>query len=255
MDSEMHEHAAHTIWFREFYMEVISLKRLIQSEKPHPGMIRGKTGDEKDESGPEALIETVSKRLLHQLEKQELTFIQGVSEGYVYELYKSTQFVMAALADEVFLQFEWVGREEWKSRLLETKLFKTSAAGGLFFQKLDALLQQRDPIYVGQAQVYLMALGLGFQGKYRGEEQGTAKLSHYRRELFTMIFDQRPDFVESSQELCPQTYSYCLEEGAGLDLLHPRRWLIFLGFLVLGMTLVSVGFWEALISDFEGMTY
>ena len=247
----MHEHAAHTTWFREFYIEVINLKRLIQSEKNQPEMFRAKTDDEKAESGSKALVETVSKRLLHHLEKQELTFNQGVSEGYAYEHYKSTQFVMAALADEIFLQMEWVGREDWQSRLLETKLFKTSAAGGLFFQKLDMLLKQRDSVNLEQAQVYLMALSLGFQGKYRGEEQGSNKLSYYRQELFTMIFDQKSGLVESSQELCPQAYACCLDEGMGLNLLHPRKWLILLGFLVLGMTLVSFGAWESLIFDFE----
>jgi len=251
MDSVMHEHAAHTTWFREFYIEVINLKRLIQSEKNQPEMFRAKTDDEKAESGSKALVETVSKRLLHQLEKQELTFNQGVSEGYAYERYKSTQFVMAALADEIFLQMDWVGREDWKSRLLETKLFKTSAAGNLFFQKLDFLLQQRDPIYLEQAQVFLMALGLGFQGKYRDEEQGPARLAHYRQELFTMIFGQKPDFGERSQELCPQAYSYCLKEGMGLKLLYPRMWLILLGFLVLGMAFLSFWAWEVLIFQLE----
>lgn len=255
MDSVMHEHAAHTIWFREFYIEVISLKRLIQSEGRSLEMIRKETNDEKEESGPEALIGTVSKRLLYQLEKHELALTQGDSGGYAYDLYKSTQFVMAALADEIFLQLEWVGREKWKSRLLETKLYKTSSAGGLFFQKIDTLLQQRDSVNLEQAQIYLMALGLGFQGRYRGEEQGAAKLSHYRRELFVMIFGQKSGLDERSQELCPQSYDYCLTEGMGLNLLHPRRWLIFLGILVLGMTLLSVGLWEALVFGLKGSIY
>ena len=245
----MYKHAAHTAWFHEFYMEVIRLRRLIGK---NPEAILTKTADSKDESAPEKLVETVAKRLLHHLERQELTFTQrGSEEGYIHELYKLTQFVMAALADEIFLQMDWVGREDWKSRLLETKLFKTCAAGELFFQKLDFLLQQRDPIYLEQAQVYLMALGLGFQGKYRDEEQGPARLAHYRQELYTMIFDQRPDFGERSQELCPQTYSYCLGEGMGLKLLHPRRWLVLLGFLVLGLAFVSFGVWEVLIFDLE----
>lgn len=236
--------------FREFYGEIISLKKLIQSETLDPERAPAKTIDKTDDTESELLVNIVWKRLFHRLEQQELAVSQGVGE-FSYELYKSAQFVMAALADEIFLEIDWEGREIWQSRLLETKLFQTSAAGGLFFKKLDTLLQHRDPVHLELAKVYLMALALGFRGKYRGEEEETAQLAYYRQELFTFIFRHSPELDDESKKFCRQAYSHSLEEGLGLKLDHPKKWVVLLIALILGMTFLSHGTWIYLTQEPE----
>ena len=250
MDNAMYGGTTLMTQFREFYGEIISLKKLIQSGTWEPESALTETTRERDRPESELLVNIIWKRLLHHLEQQELAVSRGAGE-YVYELYKSAQFVMAALADEIFLQMDWEGRKAWQSKLLETKLFQTSAAGGLFFQKLGTLLQHRDPIHLELAKVYLMALALGFQGKYRGEEQESTQLTYYRRELFSFIFRHSPELGDESKQFCPQAYSHSLEEGLGLKLAHPKRWVFLLIALILGMTFLSHGTWVYLTQEPE----
>ena len=90
---------------------------------------------------------------------------------YGSEFYREAQYVMAALADEVFLQLDWEGRNYWLSNLIESQIFQTHISGELFFQRLDRILQERDPALRELAAVYFMALSMGFRGRYRGTKR------------------------------------------------------------------------------------
>ena len=110
--------------FREFYEEIVSLKTLVKSGVMHLGKTETKEVEGKVESFDVDLqVDTVWKRLLSLLEKQEHAVNRAAGEE-VYGLYKASQFVMVALADEVFLELDWQGQEVWQSRLLETRFFK-----------------------------------------------------------------------------------------------------------------------------------
>src|SRR5947209_3942754 len=88
----------------------------------------------------------VWQRLVSLFERQEA---QAWRYGGTYgaEFYKEAQYVMVALADEIFLNTQWEGQRFWVSNLLESKIFRTHVAGELFFQRLDRLLVDRDPVF------------------------------------------------------------------------------------------------------------
>ncbi len=258
--------------FREFYHEVIRLKQQIAStgwmaspspvavaaveqpamavaEAPVGDDAAGETGTENTEiDEPENVANQVWQRLLYLLERQEISANRFGGE-YVRELYKDAQFVMAALADETFLQLNWEGRESWHSNLLEAKLFQTHAAGDIFFQKVDTLLKHRDPVQADLAKVYLMALAFGFQGKFRGQEQGQERLDFYRRELFNFIFHRSPDILSESKHFCPEAYLHNIGEGVGLKLEHPQKWFLYLALVLAVLFFVSHNIWGFLTDD------
>ena len=108
------------------------------------------------------------------------------------------QYVMAALADDVFIHLNWEGKHAWTSNLLEAALFGSHTAGEKVFEKLDRLLRDRDPADRSLAAVYLNALSLGFRGKYYGVNDH-GRLRRYRNELFAFIFRQPADLVNDAK--------------------------------------------------------
>ncbi|MCA9482121.1 MAG: DotU family type IV/VI secretion system protein [Nitrospina sp.] len=263
--------------FREFFHEVIRLKQELAttgwmaSPVPAPVLAAVVTGEPEpaaepaedatggdatspateaveEDKGLQNIANRVWQRLLYLLEQQEISANRFGGE-YVRELYKDAQFVMAALADEIFLHLNWEGREAWQSNLLETKLFQSHAAGDIFFQKVDNLLKHRDPVQTDLGKVYLMALAFGFQGKFRGEEQGQIRLDFYRRELFNFIFHRSPDILSESKHFCPESYLHNIGEGVGLKLEHPQKWFLYLALVVSGLLLISHNLWAHLTDD------
>lgn len=209
--------------FREFYQELARLKAIALN----PANSIAPMGKE-EALEPAVGAEEIWQRLLTLLESQaERASRSGGAFGF--EVYREAQYLMAALADEFFLNENWPGRAGWV--LLETRLFHSSSAGELVFRKLDLLLLQRDPVYLDLAAVYFFALSLGFQGKFRGNDPRN-QLDRYKRQLFAIIFRENPELLQRGKRIFPQTYMHTLSEGKALKLPHPRRWLlVFAGIL------------------------
>ena len=117
--------------------------------------------------------------------------------------YRQAEYAMAALADEIFLhQLDWVGKEAWNNHLIEYRLFRTRVAGEEFFTRLDRLLQTPDPMYKDLATVYLLAITLGFRGRYWSTND-SGRIDFYRRQLFTFIFHGQPELHKETKKLFP----------------------------------------------------
>lgn len=186
----------------------------------------------------------VWQRLVSLFERQEA---QAWRHGGTYgaEFYKQAQYVMVALADEIFLNTEWEGRRFWVSNLLESKIFRTHVAGELFFQRLDRLLVERDPVSRNLAAVYLMALSLGFRGKWRDRDDG-GRLERYRRQLFHFVFRREPGLEDESRRIFPETYYHTVRDETKRRLPNPRSWIILLCAVVLAYVALTHGIWVKL---------
>jgi len=183
----------------------------------------------------------VWQRLVSLFERQE-AHAWRYGGTYGAEFYKEAQYVMVALADEIFLSTEWEGRRFWVSNLLESKIFRTHVAGELFFQRLERLLVDRDPVYRDLAAVYLMALSLGFRGKHRGrDDQG--QLERYRRRLFQFVFRREPELESEARRVFPETYYHTMREETRRRLPNPRTWIILLCAVVLAYITLTHGIW------------
>jgi type VI secretion system protein ImpK len=234
--------------FREFYHEVIRHKRKIQvsavSMKP--------VSDEEDLNPGSNPANQAWKELLLLLERQEVT-ANHMGGDYLLETYKVAQFVMAALADEIFLNLKvdgknWEGKENWQTNLLEMKLCSSHAAGDIFFEKLDHILRYRDPLNTELAKVFLFALALDFKGKYRDQDE-KGKIEFYRKELFHFIYQRDPNILDPDYHFCNQAYEHNMEESTSPKLKNPRKWGWVLVGAVFLASIFSLVLWGHLVDD------
>lgn len=186
-------------------------------------------------------ISTVRHSLVKLFQSQAIAaWKEGGSYGA--EFYKEAQYVMVALADEIFLHLKWEERRAWISQLLETKIFRSHAAGQFFFEKLDRLLREQNPIHKDLAAVYLMALSLGFKGKYdRVEDEGT--LAGYRRQLFIFICGREADLDDRTRFLFPDAYYHNVREESQRKLSDPRKWIVVLCLVIIAYIAATQLFW------------
>jgi len=231
--------------FREFYGEVIRLKRAVESGGWVMAADRG-PGEAPDYTRAASAI---WQRLQHLLEQQDIAAVRR-GGAYWSAMYQEAQFVMAALADEIFLHLSWEGKEVWNANLLESQFFNSHSAGEIFFEKLERLLENSGPDQTELAKVYLMALALGFQGKYRGTGN-ERELHHFRQKLFSFIARRDPDILKASKSLFPDAYAHTLDAGSGKRLPDVRQWIVAVALALLVWVIVGHGLWIYLTADLD----
>jgi len=230
------------LFFKAFYEELVRLRTVAVRQN---SQILKRVGEKAPPtfSQKEQTID-ISDTLVNFLESQAIEARKlGGTMGE--NVYREAQYVMATLADEVFLSLPaWEGRLFWHQNLLEQRLFRTHVAGEKFFKAIDDLLQTNDPLRLSLGFVYLTALGLGFRGKYRGvNDQGV--LDDYKERLFTYVYRDKPCLLDDEGELLfPATMSSTVTRPLSRPLLgEARRWsLILAGALGLYIVL-SYGVW------------
>jgi len=228
--------------FREFYSHVVRLKsELVNADALPVG--QGETQQTSDTA------RASWQQLLSVLEAQALEAGRA-SGGFAFEVYRQCQYVMAALADEIFLNLPWEGRKYWP--LLESRLFQTHSAGEVVFENIERLLLRSDPVYLDVATIYFLALCLGFEGKFRDAEDTTA-LDLYRQRLFRLISRGQPQVLDGSNRFFPQNYLYTLQEGSGRELPNPRMWLAILGSVFVLWICLSYALWVHLTGEMNAL--
>lgn len=230
------------VHFREFYAEVVRMKEAAAN--------RGALYMPEAEMQPiqaATSVEDIWHRLLSVLEQQARA--AGASQtGTAFEVYREAQYVMAVLADEIFLNLDWEGKTRWP--LLESHLFHMHAAGDLFFQKLDRLLAQSGNAYLDLAALYFYALALGFQGKYRNRDDH-GQLERYRKQLFQLIYRRDPNLLDPGTPLFPQTQRNVLSDEPRRMLADPRHWILLFVLVIVVWLGVTDGLWHHLTVDVD----
>jgi type VI secretion system protein ImpK len=222
--------------FREFYAELVRQRRAVLADPwPRAAEGAGSAGAAPDGG-------TVSARLQALLERQGLEAGRlGGQAGAA--LYRDAQYVMAAVGDEVFLHLDWWGRRAWAGSLLEARLFGSQVAGERVFDRIDELLRDRDPVRRDLAAVYLMALSLGFQGRYR-ESRDAFRLEEYRRELFGFVFRRQPSLLRGERRLFPAAYEHTLRSAPPPPSRRASRWALALAGVALAYLLAAGLVWR-----------
>jgi|ERR1044071_3031543 type VI secretion system protein ImpK len=186
-------------------------------------------------------------RLISLFQRQAVSALR-YGGTYGAEFYKEAQYVMVALADEIFLHTEWEGQKAWVSNLLESRIFKTHAAGEIFFDNMDRLLQGQNPVYRDLAAVYLMALSLGFKGKYYNTDD-KGRIASYRRQLFSFICRRDPALDNESRHVFPEAYYHNVREESQKKLSDPRRWIVVLCLSIIVYVVATQLLWSQLTQD------
>ena len=193
---------------------------------------------------------SVRLRLVSVLERQSLD-VRRSGGDYAAALYKEAQFVMAALTDEVFLYLDWPGRDDWSSNILESQLFGSHRAGEEIYDEIDRFLAARNPVYVDMAKVYLMALSLGFEGKFRGAQDGPQQIASYRRRLMEFISGEEPELRETARLLVPDAYASTFDQGVSSRLPYLKFWGWAAMALLVVWLLMSHFLWRQLVAPLE----
>jgi type VI secretion system protein ImpK len=221
--------------FRWFWKEVETLREVVLAPAMAPSAA----------PAGEALAPvpvSVRERLIGALRAQEAEFSHRTS-GAALSGYREAQYVMAALADEVFLHLAWSGAARWATRLIETEQFGTRCAGQEVFARIDRLLERADPEDVELGAVYLTALALGFRGRYGNRPDGGA-IDRYTALLFRFIFAKNPDLAQPFRKLMPSCYESTIPAGAGKKLRGPRVWWWVAASVVLVWLVASHALWR-----------
>ncbi len=183
------------------------------------------------------------------LERQALeSGRRGGEYGVIF--YRQAQYVMAVLADEVFLSMDWSGRAQWNQDLLETRLFGSYNAGDEFFRRADAVLKEGTRSQAELAAVFLLALSFGFRGRYRGPTHA-GRLAEYKRQLYADIFHREPDLLAEARDLCPEAYAYTAIEAEPRMLPSPTRWFWVLGAVIFGYLVLGHLLWEGTVEPLD----
>jgi len=217
--------------FEEFYQEVVCLKSQLGGSTP-------------------LSAKETHECLLSLLGSQE-DKVSTTSTLLGQEIYRHAQRIMACLADQIFSVQHWPSGDKWYS--LEESLFSiqsvtaTSADGEqseerFLFDKLDLLLQQRDPTYRGLAAVYFYALMLGFHQE-RHKTHRKHSIDGYLDHLFHMISHGDNGTFSENNRLFEQAYSHTLVEAKIVNLPSPQKWFLLLACLIVTWIVVSSALW------------
>ncbi|MEI8393940.1 MAG: DotU family type IV/VI secretion system protein [Rhodospirillaceae bacterium] len=228
--------------FGEFYAELLRIKAALS--------VGGRRVGRAKDLGIDEVSATVHRHLRVLLERQAAQ-ARKWGGSYGQALYAEAEYVMAALADEtLLLRIEWAGRDAWQSRLLETALFDTSLAGERVFERLDALLADPGRAHPGLAAVYLIALALGFRGRYwRPGDEGQLRV--YRTALARIITRAIPEAGEVGPRLFSQPYRYTVDDGRPVRLPGLRPWYAAVAAVTLAFLVGGHVLWHSAVVELE----
>ena len=100
------------------------------------------------------------------------------------------RYVLCTFVDTAVLNTPWGSQSDWASQSLLVMFHKEVSGGAKFFEIVERV--RVDPArYIGLIELLYVCLALGYEGKYRHDPQGAAKLSQLQRELFELIRARR----------------------------------------------------------------
>lgn len=250
--------------FQEFYHEVLRQKARALRELTLDQALDeiGKKPDAEAEESPEAaaedklpqiqnLVADIQAKLRERLEHQSIKATQEVGE-FAVSNFREAEYLMAALADEVFIYLRWEGQKQWERNILEAQLFHTSIAGEQFFEKLEHLIQTNDPMRRDLAVLYLLVLGLGFRGRYRDVDDA-GKLEWYRQQLLQVIngHGSRLYNPNMQERLVEQCYDHTVADAPAKGLPDVKFWLILFAVTVVIYLMITYGLWYKIVKDMD----
>ncbi len=206
--------------FSQFYQRIAKIKEALDPRRPAIDLatLMGRKTAINDADQATVISDDLHSMLRIQYEK-----IQKNGSAIDIEAYKQCQYIMASLADELFLlKIKWHGQDQWLAVMLEQRIFGTTSAGISLFKRIDKLINNKIQSNTNSqlAAVYLLALRLGFCGKYQNKENAT--LATYRNHLFRMTGNTR-DFSDE-QKLFSDAYEHRLNPLEQVHLAPLSKW-------------------------------
>lgn len=200
-------------------------------------------------SNAEETVAKLASELIAELEVRGKDFSLYGGE-YGARLYQRVIYVFAAFADEVMLANQWNGREVWLKNPLEVRLFGSQSAGDDIFSDIENGLADYEIGKRDLARTYLMALNLGFKGRYKDTPSEEVINSH-KSALFLLITDRDASREEAGKSFLGNVYQYNQTGGAPKLMPYLRPWLVSIASVIVLYVIASHLIWTSKVSDLE----
>lgn len=98
----------------------------------------------------------------------------------------AARYALCTVLDEAVLNTPWGAQSNWASQSLLVTFHREGSGGEKFFQILDRVSGEPQR-YLALLELLYVCLALGFEGKYRLDERGPARLAEIRQALYRRI--------------------------------------------------------------------
>jgi type VI secretion system protein ImpK len=241
--------------FHLFYYELLRAKELALRSHYHKENLEKLHDEQGDQNAQKAEVHSNASVYNAALLIQDkfLSFFEEQSKklGFLnnrlaFENTQEAQYLMVSLVDEVFINLDWQGASFWKDSTLEARLFFTQVSGEVIFNRIDDLLRLNNQSKKELGCLYLMILGLGFRGGYRGEGD-SKKIDHYREQLFSFIHHVPANLLYPGRDkLFHDLYRFTVTNHKVTMLPTVSKWFKISGFILLFYLFITFVFWQDL---------
>jgi len=98
----------------------------------------------------------------------------------------AARYALCTVIDEAVLNTPWGAQSDWAGQSLLVTFHRESGGGDKFFRILERVIGE-PARYVALLELLHACLALGFEGRYRLDEQGPARLAEVRQNLYRVI--------------------------------------------------------------------
>ena len=98
----------------------------------------------------------------------------------------AARYALCTVIDEAVLNTPWGAQSDWAGQSLLVTFHRESGGGDKFFKILERVIGE-PARYVALLELLHVCLSLGFEGRYRLDEQGPARLAEVRQNLYRVI--------------------------------------------------------------------
>jgi len=109
------------------------------------------------------------------------------------------RYALCAAIDEAVLNTPWGSSSLWSNQTMLSTFHQETSGGEKFFLILDRI-RQEPARNIDLLELYALCLAMGFEGKYRIQDNGRVRLDALREELFQVVRGQRGEY---ERELSP----------------------------------------------------
>lgn len=199
------------------------------------------------------LSEQVNSSLCGLIEIQNMELLRKGSRSE-QKRFKDAKYIKAAVADELLLNRDWPGKNYFTNFLIETSLFGTSIAGEKIFSKIDKILESPPSREPEIEQMYLFALAIGFEGKYKGYNS-EGEISKILNELFVHITRRAPAFGPQNIDkeindrfVCKQSYQHTISNIKPIRIFRLSKQSVIFVISCIALVFISQFLWIWLTS-------
>ena len=177
------------------------------------------------------------------VEQEVKSFEQAARAGGAdTETVSTARYVLCTLIDETVLGTPWGNESIWSEQTLLAKFHQEAWGGEKLFKILDHLLQE-PARHIDLLELIYLCLVMGFEGKYRVQDQGDRQLQSIQENLFYTIREIRGEF---ERELSPHWRG--VEDKRNLLVRYVPLWVLGAILAVL-LLAIFIGFRIGLVQD------